>query len=133
MSFIKYAENPDVKEGNGRGPMHFGRAHVDGLPFRGKPVMLKEEEWDDFTEIVYDAQVELFDLSDDESKKRLQSVIDNVANGVFRVLRYDHHWYEKGDGIPSIRVYLMWCSAQRELAKYRLPAGFQPTPFGGGR
>ena len=121
MSFIKYADDPGVLEGNGLGPLHFGRAHVDGLPFRGQPVMLKDEEFDEYTEIVYDAEVEVFEATDPEQKKKLQAVMDNVANGVFRVLQFDHHWYAKTGGEPGLKVFLMWCSAQKELNKYRAP------------
>jgi hypothetical protein len=123
MSFIKYADDPGVREGNGRGPLHFGRTHIDGLPFRGQPAMLKNDEFDELTEIVYDADVDVFEVTDPEQKKRLQAVTDNVANGVFRVLRFDHHWYTKEDGTPGLKVFLMWCSAQKELAKYRMPGG----------
>ena len=123
MSFIKYADDPVAREGNGRGPLHFARAHVDGLPFRGKPVMLKDEEFDEYTEIVYDADVDVFEVTDSAQKIKLQKIMDNVANGVYRVLRFDHHWYTKENGEPGLKVFLMWCSAQKELAKYRVPPG----------
>lgn len=130
MSWIKYAEDPHIKEGNGRGPLHFHRAHIDGLPYRGKPVALRDAEFEEYTEIVYDAEVELFDLSDPEQKKKLQGIIDNVANGAFRVLRFDHHWYEKADGEPGVKVFMVWCSAQRELATYRTPPGLASAAGG---
>jgi hypothetical protein len=130
MSFLKYASDPSMREGNGRGPLHFGRTHIDGMPFRGTPVALKDEEFDTYTETVRDADVDVFDLSDPEQKKRLRSIIDNVANGVFRVLRYDHHWHTSADGKSSLLVYLMWFSAQKELAKHRAPADLFHAPGG---
>lgn len=119
MSFIKYADDPQVREGNGRGPLHFGRTHIDGLPFRGSPGMLKDHEFEEMTEVVFDADVDLFEVTDPVDKKRLRGVMDNVANGVFRVLQFDHHWYTNADGSPGLKVFLMWCSGQKELAKYR--------------
>lgn len=123
MSFIKYADDPDVQQGNGRGPLHFGRTHLDGLPFRGNPGMLKDAEYDEYTETVYDADVDVFEVTDPAQKKKLRMITDNVANGVFRILRFDHHWYTKGNGEPGLKVFVMWCSAQKELAKYRMPPG----------
>lgn len=131
MSFIKYADDPDVKEGNGRGPLHFSRAHIDGLPFRGQPVMLRDEEFDEYTEIVYDANVDVFEVTDKDQKQRLQKVMDNIANGVFRVLRFDHHWYTKDNGEPGLKVFLMWCSAQKELNKHRLQGRSMGAMLGG--
>jgi hypothetical protein len=131
MSFLKYANQPGVKAGNGRGPLNFSRVHLDGAPFRGTPPMLKADEFSEYTETVYDANVDLFDLTDPAQKKKLQEIIDHVANNVYRVLRYDHHWYTKENGEPGLKVYMMWCSAQKELATHRLPPGLANSMTGG--
>ena len=81
MSFLKYQESEPLVKGNGRGQLSFSRAHIDGMPFRGQPVALREEEFEDFTETVWDGKVKMFDMSVEADQEELRDVVDRIANG----------------------------------------------------
>jgi hypothetical protein len=123
-SFLKYAADPTSHGNSDRGQLHFGRTHLDGQPFRGNPgMLLKNDEFADYTETVYDADVAVLEATDPDDRKKLAKIVDNIANGVYRALQFDHHWYTKPNGEPGVKVFLMWCSGQKELAKYRMSPG----------
>jgi hypothetical protein len=123
MSFLKYQDAKEVVEGNGRGPLSFSRAHLDGMPFRGTPAMLKEEEHQEFCETVHDAHVDIFDVGDPKQKKELTLIVDRAANGWYKILRMSEQWGKNKDGLDTVKVYIIWTEPHKEINKQRLPTG----------
>jgi hypothetical protein len=107
MSFLKYAQDPDVLKGNGRGPVSFTRARIDGMPFRGKTPLLKEEEFESQTTVNGETYVKTFDTSDPEQLKEYTRIVDGVVNHLYRMVYRNHRWVEKPDG-PAMFVYIEW-------------------------
>lgn len=122
-SLLKYAEDPDVVRGNGRGRLSFNRAHIDGAPYRGPSVPLREDEWDEYTETVNDGYVFLFDLSVPEHHKKLQQIIDAASNGWYHVYRMTEQFVPQPDGGLKVYVYCVWKEPHKELARHRMPLG----------
>lgn len=125
-SFLKYLADEEVIKGNGRGSLSFSRANIDGMPFRGQTAPLKEEEYDDFTEVVNDFDVGMFDISKPEEYKALKAIFDKAVNQWFKIIDYDKQWVKKPDGSTTIIVYVAYTIPHRELAQQRL-ASATPT------
>jgi hypothetical protein len=122
MSLLKYALDQGIAKGNGRGPVSFTRSHIDGVPFRGPTAMLKEDEYDDLTEVVNDGFVELFDLTIPEHKAKLQEIVDAAANAWYSIWKMENYAVPQPDGNVKIFVYCVWTQPYRELARHRLPS-----------
>lgn len=114
MSFLKYQEDQEITTGNDRGPVHFARAHIDGMPYRGQAVPLRDEEFDEFTEIVWDGKVKMFDTSNAEDLAELQVVVDRIANGWYRGMKETEKWVEK-NGETILMIFMAWAEPHREL------------------
>jgi hypothetical protein len=123
MSLLKYSQDNTITQGNGRGPVSFQRSHIDGLPFRGRPAMLREEEFEEFTEVVNDGFVEVFDLSIPEHKAKLQEIVDATSNTWYTIFKMQEYAVPQPDGGIKIYVYCVWTQPYRELAAHRLPLG----------
>lgn len=128
MSFLKYQHDQDVLQGNGRGPVSFARAHIDGAPYRGPALPLREEEYYDYTEEVLDFDCGIFDIRDKEEYIRLRTIMDRASNDWYRIVDYQTKWGERSDGSTTMFVYLAWAIPHRELAKQRAVAEIVPTP-----
>lgn len=127
-SLLKYAENPELRQGNGRGQLSFNRAHVDNMPFRGPQAFLKEDEYDEYTETVNDGYIRLFDLSDSTDNAKLQEIVDAASNGWYKVSRMTEHFVSQPDGSLKVFVYCVWVEPHKELAKHRMPPGMLQSP-----
>lgn len=127
-SLVKYQEDPSIRKGNGRGPLSFNRAHVDGVPFRGPQLPLRDEEYNQYTEVVNDFDVGLFDIRNKEQYARLRDVFDKAANQWYQIVDYDKQWVTQEDGSLTVIVYVMWIIPHRELARSRVQAELLPTP-----
>ena len=80
-----------------------------------------DEEDEDLSERVYDANVETFDTDDPEQKQKLQSILDAAANGWYKVLCMDRKWIEnKTDGTAKMYVYVEWVAPYQEIASSKL-------------
>ena len=121
MSLLKYQDNSDITQGNGRGPVSFARAHVDGLPFRGSAPLLRENEYQEACETVYDVHVDILDISVPEQKARLQEILDRAANQWYRVLRQICKWTKTDDNKDTVKVYIEWAELHREVNRMRAP------------
>ena len=113
----------------GVAPLSFNRAHIDGMPFYGRTPLLREEEFDEFTEVVQNGNVEVFDLSDPEAKAALAEIIDCATNGWYNIYRLQERFVDQADGTVKVFVYCIWSSPHKEIAKHRLPAGIGGNPF----
>lgn len=106
---------------NGHGVLHWGRADVDGAPFRGQaPPPMTEEEADERLVRAYDPQNRYFDTSDPVQNKAYLKVLDMVTNGWAQVLNREivkvpvERIYKQEDGSQRVehdvvfKVYLEW-------------------------
>lgn len=128
MSFLKYQEIDTLSAGNGRGPLSFSRAHIDGMPFRGQPVALREEEFEEFTETVWDGKVKMFDMSNPEHQQEFQEVVDRIANNWYRGMKETEKWVTKPDGSTTLLIFMAWAEPHRELNKSRAGHLLSGTP-----
>lgn len=127
MSLIKYI---DQQRSSARGPISFNRR--GDLPFRGQHAMLREEEFEEYTDVVRDGYVELFDLSLPEHKQKLTEIVDAALNGWYSIHKMVEQLVPQPDGQLKAYVYCVWSEPFRELDKQRLPHGLlapsQPPP-----
>ncbi len=122
-SLLKYAESPEMLEGNGRGRLSFNRAHIDGVPFRGPQAFLREDEWDEYTETVNDGYVFMFDLTIEKHHRKLQQIIDASSNNWYKIHRMTEQFVSQPDGSVKVYVYCVWVEPHKELARHRMPPG----------
>ncbi len=109
-----------------RGQIHYGRAHIDGAPFRGKAVpMLRESEFEEFLETVYDTETRYLDMSKPEDVATYALVHGKSTNGVWLIQERDKHWVDQADGSARLFILLTWSAPYKELATYRLPSKLQ--------
>ena len=119
MSFIK---QQNQREDN-RGKLFWNRAGEDGAPFRGPMApLLKEEEFEQLAERVYDAKFGVFDTSDPEQRimgRTLYEVLDGAVCDLYKVLYRDHRWGQNAGGTPVMFQYIEWAEPYQELpSKY---------------
>lgn len=108
MSFLKYTQDGSATTGNGRGRVHFDRSEIDGVPYRGAPLPLREEEYAEVCEVVWDAHSQLFDMSVPEDKAKFDEVVDRIANGWYKGMKEMTRWGKDENGKPTILVWLVW-------------------------
>ena len=102
-NLIKFVNKTD---GNGRGNLFWGRADIDGLPFRGKEApLLRTEEFEDRLVRVADPKNATFYTGDEEQNIKYLEVMDGVANGWFHLV-FVERWREDGD--KRHHVYMEW-------------------------
>ena len=102
-SLVKFT---DRKEGNGRGELFWGRADVDGLPFRGKQAPnFRNEEYDERVVRVADPKNATFYTGDEEQNASYLKVLDGISNGWFHLV-FIERWREGDD--KSHYIYVEW-------------------------
>jgi hypothetical protein len=121
MSFLRYAFDPDVLRGNGRGPLSFHRARVDGLPYRGAPHMLKEEEFRSLAEVVHETYVAEFNLSIPEQLQAWREVYSRIMNRLYRCTCIVRERVTQPDGSQPMVVYVEYTEPALEVPQSRLP------------
>ncbi len=82
-SLVRFMNRQKDAAGN---PLHWGRATLDGAPFRGPAPMLMGEEFEDRVTKVADPHAEKFNITVPEQKKGYLTVLDGAANGWFQIL-----------------------------------------------
>lgn len=108
-SFVKYLDCG----GGDRGNLYWGRSSIDGAPFRGtRAPLLREEEYEAYAERVYDAKVDVFDISDKEQAAKYKEVLDRAANKWYRILAKDMKFIEAKN---NWLVYLEWVEPHMEI------------------
>ena len=126
MSFLKF--RPEA--GPDRGQVYWNRAQRDGLPFRGShPPLLRDEEFDEFSERVDDVKTGLFDTSDltqrlpagDTKARTYREVLDGIVAGWFRLVFRDHKWSTDVEtGQPVMHIYIEWTEPYLEVDMARI-------------
>ena len=121
MSFLKYAQDPAILQGNGRGPLSFHRAHIDGLPYRGRPHMLKEEEYQALSEVVHETHIKEFNLSKPDELAAYCAVVDACVNRLYRCLLRKVERVQQSDGTMPMIAYIEYTEPAMEVPQSRIP------------
>jgi len=119
VAFLKYQKQNDT----GNGGVFWSRANQDGAPFRGRtPALLREAEYEQLAERVYDGQYGLFNTRKPDQRcgspqpRTLQEVLDAIANGLYEMVDYDRFWHVPGPGKrPTVYVFIVWREPYMEL------------------
>ena len=102
-SLVKFTNQ---KDGNGRGKLFWGRADLDGLPFRGQTApAFRQEEFDERVVRVADPKNGTFYTGDEKENAAYLKVMDGVANNWYHLLYIDR-WREEGD--KKHHIYVEW-------------------------
>ncbi len=67
-------------------PLHWGRAHIDGAPFRGEPIRIDEAGYEQRVERVSDPKVFEFDLSKPDDAARYKDIIGRITSGIAELI-----------------------------------------------
>lgn len=86
------------------------------MPFRGAAPLLREEEYDELTDVVHDGNLAVFDLSDPQQLATIKEIIDRAANGWYNIFRLTERFVDQPDGTTKVYVYCIWTAPYRELA-----------------
>ena len=101
----------------GSEPLHWGRADLDGAPFRGAmPPMATEDEMESRLVKVADPHNQTFDTSDPEQNKQYLAVLDKITNGWCQLIHRKHILvrtrHKQPDGTVvrdvNVKVYMEW-------------------------
>lgn len=117
MSIIKYLseKGPDKDP---RGPLFWGRAKIDGAPFRGtQPPLLRDEEFRKLAERVYDAGVKVFRLWEPDELEEYTLIVDRIINNYYRPIRREYLPVPEKN---SFAVLLEWGAPRMEIDPHRL-------------
>jgi hypothetical protein len=118
VSFFKYANDPEIVKGNGRGRLQFGRADIDGMPFRGQsPYPMREDEFQQLTDVVCNTSCKIFDLSNHEQLVAYKEVLDRCVNKLYRCLFRSQRWAFDEKGIPHLYMYIEWTEPALETVR----------------
>lgn len=108
-----------------RGPVQFGRAQVDGMPFRTPglqpgqaPPFYQQAEIDRYAEPVYDFDAAVFNLRNPDDLMLYKQVFDRHYAGVYKVF-YESppHHGENGEVI----VFVKWALKCLEMGTRNRP------------
>jgi len=89
-SLVKFFDRTVSPDGQ---RLYWGRAHVDGLPFRGDmPPWLTEDELGERVARVADARNGFFDTAVPEENTAFLKIIDACVNGWFQCLFIERFW-----------------------------------------
>jgi hypothetical protein len=117
MSTTSLVRFMNQKNGGDRGQLHWGRADVDGAPFRGHaPLTMTEDEADTRLVRLLDMKVKTFDLDNPDDVKAYTDVLDKIANGWAMKYREDtltkRIKRKRDDGSVEIderiRIFFVW-------------------------
>lgn len=111
MSLLKYRES--VHNVDGRSPLGWHRAAIDGAPFRGPAPMYKEEDFENKTERVHDGKVRVFRLWVEEDRKAYEDIIDRASNRWYTIIRDEPRFVEKE---ANFVVLCVWAETYIEAA-----------------
>jgi hypothetical protein len=115
-SLVKFTSR---KDGNGRGELFWGRADIDGLPFRGhNPPSMRQDEFEERVVRVADPKNGTFYTGDDEENAAFLKVMDGITNSWYHMI-FIERWREEGD--KHHYVYVEWVEFFLEDGK--------PTPY----
>lgn len=104
IGLVKYrGQRPEFMQ-EGFGDLHWGRYKTDGMPYRGDPVPMTQEEFDDKVGVARDYFVRTFRLWEDDDREKYRAIMDGAANGTYQI--YDRDRQHLGEG--KFVVHLEW-------------------------
>ena len=109
MSLLKFVDETKTKDGAN---LHWSRADIDGVPFRGVPVPLKEEEYEAKTIKSFSAYNGVFYTGKKEENDKYLEVLDKTANGWWQLVHIDRY---RKDGDPYFHIYVEWLEPYRQM------------------
>lgn len=120
MSFLQFRKKGKQSQGQ---PLHWGRAEIDGAPFRGPtPPLLREEEMEAAVERVEDVHFGLFDTSKPnklQGNRTYREVMEGVVSGLYK-LTADRIFIKAKDpktGMFKVLIYTEWAEPFMEYNK----------------
>jgi hypothetical protein len=105
------------KDDNGT-PLHWGRAGVDGLPFRGEIPQYTAEEYEEVVRRVGDPKNGTFDTGDPIQNRAYMEAYAKCIHG-WATSGYVHRWIPEGK--TSIHIYFEWVEWYMEDGKSSRP------------
>jgi hypothetical protein len=97
------------KDGGSRGQLHWGRADIDGLPFRGSQVPLyRNDEAEERLVRVRDPKNGTFYTGDPEQNAKYLDVLDGAANGWYEI-PFLERWRNPDDNYHYVYVEWLEC------------------------
>ena len=123
-SFLKFQGQQDT---SGRGDIHWHRASRDGAPYRGPAApLMREEEFQDSAEKVWDSKFGTFDTSDPDEihhGRTYQNILDGIKANWFQLLgQRQYQWGKSKSGRPVMYVFIEWGEPYLELPPDKLRA-----------
>lgn len=101
-------------------PYHLGRMVEDGMPYRGSYFPMREEEYEELTAVTNDGYANYFDITNEESRKKYQEIIDRAVNGWYMIIyKSPPEFIVQSDGTFKIIVYCEWSVPHRQLNTQR--------------
>lgn len=74
-------------------PLHWGRADIDGVPYRGKPLpAMPEAEMENRLKKVADPQIKIFDMAKPTDVKEYQSILGKITAGWATCIHVDRQF-----------------------------------------
>lgn len=118
-SLVKFASRID---GGDRGKLYWGRADIDGAPFRGQqPPLLSQEEFEARVTKVADVKNGTFRTWVEEDNKGYLDVLDKIANSWAECV-FVERWRDVESGRHA--VYIEWIEYYLEDgSRYSIPQG----------
>lgn len=98
-------------------PLWWGRADIDGLPFRGSAPLLKEAELERASIQVAELQAKFFDMQDPEQMREYLGVMSACESGWFQ-LKFIERFHN-----GSSRHYVEWTENYMEYSGSPVAAG----------
>lgn len=109
MSLLKYVEQKKSQDG---ASLHWSRAIIDGVPFKGMTAPLKEEEYEASTIRSCDARNGTFYTGNPEQNALYLEVLDKAANNWWQIVHIDRY---RKEGDEYLYIYVEWLEHYRQL------------------
>jgi hypothetical protein len=110
-SLVKFVNQKEGTSVEGRGDLHWKRADIDGLPFRGHQVpSYRNDEFDERVVRVSDARNGTFYTGDTEENAKYLKVMDAIQNGWYQLV-FCERWRQELDSGKQDKfhtIYLEW-------------------------
>lgn len=119
-SMLKYIDRARRKNDPSLDGLLFGRAMEDSMPYRGYRLPpLREEEYEELTETVFDGGVETFEINNPEERAKLCEIFERSLNGWANIYKMREKIVTQKDGSVRVFVYCVWGLPYKELNRQR--------------
>jgi hypothetical protein len=115
MGFLQFAKPNRRKDGS----LYWGLSDEYGAPIRGPlPPLLRSDELERVSDIVYEAHVGVFDTSQPDQTvdgRTYREVLEGIVCGWFRLSYRRHYVVHKKGEPPRVHVYIEWVEPYIEV------------------